>query len=97
MSINDKIIELKNLVMGHEAKLNKSAVLKKAIETIQSLREQRLRLSKENAILNATLAKHGVDTKEVLWLKLTVLYLPNMQCNFYMKFCACYIAHIARH
>lgn len=70
MSINDKIIELKNLVMGVEAKLNKSTVLKKAIETITSLREQRQRLSRENTVLSAMLAKHGVNTKEVGWLLL---------------------------
>ncbi|KAF6032179.1 SREBF2 [Bugula neritina] len=66
MSINDKIIELKDLVMGTEAKLNKSAVLKKAIETIHSLRDQRMRLSKENAILSSALTNQGIDTKELL-------------------------------
>ena len=81
MSINDKIVELKNLVMGHEAKLNKSAVLKKAIETIQSLREQRVRLAKENAILTATLNKNGIDTKEV-WLRTAqMLYVWYINVN----------------
>jgi len=51
--------------MGTEAKLNKSAVLKKAIETIHSLRDQRMRLSKENVILSSALANQGIDTKEV--------------------------------
>lgn len=47
-SINDKIIELKNLVVGEEAKLNKSAVLRKAIECISQLRQSNARLKQEN-------------------------------------------------
>ncbi|XP_067943884.1 sterol regulatory element-binding protein 1-like [Watersipora subatra] len=66
MSINDKIIELKDLVMGVEAKLNKSAVLKKAIETITSLREQRNRLAQENAVLHAALVNRGINPKELI-------------------------------
>uniref|UniRef100_A0A3B4BAX4 Sterol regulatory element-binding protein 1 n=1 Tax=Periophthalmus magnuspinnatus TaxID=409849 RepID=A0A3B4BAX4_9GOBI len=38
-SINDKIIELKDLVAGTEAKLNKSAVLRKAIDYIRYLQQ----------------------------------------------------------
>lgn len=34
-SINDKIIELKNMVVGVDAKLNKSAILRKTIEYIR--------------------------------------------------------------
>ena len=34
-SINDKIIELKNIVVGVEAKLNKSAILRKTIDYIR--------------------------------------------------------------
>jgi sterol regulatory element-binding transcription factor 1 len=47
-SINDKIIELKNLVVGEEAKLNKSAVLRKAIDCISHLRQSNARLKQEN-------------------------------------------------
>lgn len=34
-SINDKIIELKNMVVGLDAKLNKSAILRKTIDYIR--------------------------------------------------------------
>lgn len=34
-SINDKIIELKNIIVGVDAKLNKSAILRKTIEYIR--------------------------------------------------------------
>uniref|UniRef100_A0AAY5K188 Sterol regulatory element-binding protein 1 n=1 Tax=Esox lucius TaxID=8010 RepID=A0AAY5K188_ESOLU len=47
-SINDKIIELKNLVAGTEAKLNKSAILKKAIDYIRYLQQSNQKLKAEN-------------------------------------------------
>jgi sterol regulatory element-binding transcription factor 1 len=47
-SINDKIIELKNIVAGEEAKLNKSAVLRKAVDYIRFLKTQNLKLKREN-------------------------------------------------
>ena len=50
-SINDKIVELKNLVAGEEAKLNKSAVLRKAVDYIRFLQNQNIKLKKENMIL----------------------------------------------
>lgn len=34
-SINDKIIELKNIIVGIDAKLNKSAILRKTIDYIR--------------------------------------------------------------
>lgn len=34
-SINDKIVELKNIVVGVDAKLNKSAILRKTIDYIR--------------------------------------------------------------
>nr|XP_014095998.2 sterol regulatory element-binding protein 2 isoform X1 [Bactrocera oleae] len=39
-SINDKISELKNLIIGESAKLNKSAVLRKSIDKIRDLQKQ---------------------------------------------------------
>ena len=47
-SINDKIIELKNIVVGENAKLNKSAVLRKAIEYIHYLQNMNDKLKQEN-------------------------------------------------
>ncbi|XP_042893981.1 sterol regulatory element-binding protein 1-like isoform X2 [Penaeus japonicus] len=46
-SINDKILELKNLVAGEEAKLHKSQILKKAIDYIRYLQTQNNRLRTE--------------------------------------------------
>ncbi|XP_062388234.1 sterol regulatory element-binding protein 1 isoform X3 [Sardina pilchardus] len=48
-SINDKILELKDLVAGTEAKqLNKSAVLRKAIDYIRYLQQSNQKLKQEN-------------------------------------------------
>ena len=51
LSINDKIIELKDLVAGADAKLNKSAILKKAIDYIRFLLNSNARLKQENMAL----------------------------------------------
>ena len=50
-SINDKITELKNIVAGEEAKLNKSAVLRKAVDYIRHLQNQNMKLRRENMML----------------------------------------------
>ncbi|KAL6476921.1 hypothetical protein MHYP_G00154200 [Metynnis hypsauchen] len=50
-SINDKIVELKDLVAGTEAKLNKSAVLRKAIDYIRYLQQSNQKLKQENMAL----------------------------------------------
>lgn len=47
-SINDKILELKDLVAGSEAKLNKSAVLRKALDYIRYLQQTNQKLKQEN-------------------------------------------------
>ncbi len=47
-SINDKIVELKNIVSGEEAKMNKSLILRKAIEYIRFLQSQNIKLKEEN-------------------------------------------------
>ncbi|XP_030067730.1 sterol regulatory element-binding protein 1 isoform X3 [Microcaecilia unicolor] len=57
-SINDKIIELKDLVVGTEAKLNKSAVLKKAIDYIRFLQQSNQKLKKENLVLKMATQKN---------------------------------------
>ncbi|XP_075234704.1 sterol regulatory element binding protein isoform X2 [Lycorma delicatula] len=50
-SINDKIIELKDIICGTEAKLNKSAVLRKAIDYIRFLQASNAKLKQENMAL----------------------------------------------
>ncbi|XP_012520433.1 PREDICTED: sterol regulatory element-binding protein 1 isoform X4 [Propithecus coquereli] len=56
-SINDKIIELKDLVVGSEAKLNKSAVLRKAIDYIRFLQHSNQKLKQENLSLRTAAHK----------------------------------------
>ncbi|XP_010729007.2 sterol regulatory element-binding protein 1 [Larimichthys crocea] len=57
-SINDKIIELKDLVAGTEAKLNKSAVLRKAIDYIRYLQQSNQKLKQENMALKMAAQKN---------------------------------------
>ncbi|XP_041851869.1 sterol regulatory element-binding protein 1 isoform X2 [Melanotaenia boesemani] len=57
-SINDKIVELKDLVAGTEAKLNKSAVLRKAIDYIRYLQQTNQKLKQENLALKMAAQKN---------------------------------------
>ncbi|XP_038618779.1 sterol regulatory element-binding protein 1 [Tachyglossus aculeatus] len=56
-SINDKIVELKDLVVGTEAKLNKSAILRKAIDYIRFLQQTNQKLKQENLSLKMVAQK----------------------------------------
>ncbi|XP_070617517.1 sterol regulatory element-binding protein 1 isoform X2 [Erythrolamprus reginae] len=57
-SINDKISELKLLVVGTEAKLNKSAILRKAIDYIRYLKQTNQKLQGENLALKMAAQKN---------------------------------------
>ncbi|XP_005925509.1 sterol regulatory element-binding protein 1 [Haplochromis burtoni] len=57
-SINDKIMELKDLVAGTDAKLNKSAVLRKAIDYIRYLQQTNQKLKQENMALKMAAQKN---------------------------------------
>uniref|UniRef100_A0A8C6XWI2 Sterol regulatory element-binding protein 1 n=1 Tax=Naja naja TaxID=35670 RepID=A0A8C6XWI2_NAJNA len=57
-SINDKISELKVLVVGTEAKLNKSAILRKAIDYIRYLKQTNQKLKGENMALKMAAQKN---------------------------------------
>ncbi|XP_061893096.1 sterol regulatory element-binding protein 1-like [Entelurus aequoreus] len=57
-SINDKILELKDLVAGTEAKLNKSAVLRKAIDYIRYIQQSNQKLKQENMALKMAAQKN---------------------------------------
>ncbi|XP_032511761.2 sterol regulatory element-binding protein 1 [Danaus plexippus] len=59
-SINDRIVELKNMLVGEEAKLNKSAILRKTIDYIKYLQNQNTRLKQENIALKLVCQKSGV-------------------------------------
>uniref|UniRef100_A0A096M7F8 Sterol regulatory element-binding protein 2 n=1 Tax=Poecilia formosa TaxID=48698 RepID=A0A096M7F8_POEFO len=50
-SINDKIVELRDLVMGNDAKMHKSGVLRKAIDYIKYLQQVNHKLRQENLSL----------------------------------------------
>ncbi|XP_012940196.2 sterol regulatory element-binding protein 1 [Aplysia californica] len=60
LSINDKIVELKDLVAGVEAKLNKSAILRKAIDMIRYLQRDNKRLKQENLQLKLAMKKQNL-------------------------------------
>ncbi|KFM57920.1 Sterol regulatory element-binding protein 1, partial [Stegodyphus mimosarum] len=60
-SINDKIIELKNIIVGPEAKLNKSAVLRKAIDYIRFLQNANAKLKQENLALKMAAQKQRLE------------------------------------
>nr|XP_023685706.1 sterol regulatory element-binding protein 2 isoform X2 [Paramormyrops kingsleyae] len=57
-SINDKILELRDLVMGNDAKMHKSGVLKKAIDYIKYLQQTNHKLRQENLALKMTNQKN---------------------------------------
>ncbi|XP_061892926.1 sterol regulatory element-binding protein 2 isoform X1 [Entelurus aequoreus] len=50
-SINDKIVELRNLVVGNDVKMHKSGVLSKAIDYIKYLKQVNHKLRQENLTL----------------------------------------------
>ncbi|XP_059617615.1 sterol regulatory element-binding protein 1 [Phlebotomus argentipes] len=64
-SINDRIEELKTMMVGENAKLNKSAVLRKAVETIRDMRRQNEKLKAENFMLRSA-AKDAKSLKGLL-------------------------------
>ncbi|MEE6502683.1 hypothetical protein FKM82_004600 [Ascaphus truei] len=69
-SINDKILELKDLVMGNDAKLHKSGVLKKAIDYIKYMQQVNQKLRQENMALKLANQKNkylkGIDLSSLV-------------------------------
>ncbi|XP_078539457.1 sterol regulatory element-binding protein 2 [Lissotriton helveticus] len=69
-SINDKILELKDLVMGNDSKMHKSGVLKKAIDYIKYLQQMNNRLRQENMALKLANQKNqllkGIDLSSLV-------------------------------
>ncbi|XP_064179958.1 sterol regulatory element-binding protein 2-like isoform X2 [Anguilla rostrata] len=66
-SINDKIMELRDLVMGNDTKMQKSGVLRKAIDYIKYMQQVNQRLRQENLALKVAGRKnkgevHGAVT-----------------------------------
>ncbi|XP_049284991.1 sterol regulatory element-binding protein 1 [Anopheles funestus] len=65
-SINSCIVELKNIVVGVDAKLNKSAILRKAIDHIRHLQKQNNLLKQENMAYKMRLADQKHSLKDLL-------------------------------
>ncbi|XP_043269402.1 sterol regulatory element-binding protein 1 [Venturia canescens] len=59
-SINDKIIELKNIIVGVDAKLNKSAILRKTIDYVRFLQNSNAKLKAENMSLKMTAQRQNL-------------------------------------
>ncbi|KAL0272993.1 UNVERIFIED_CONTAM: hypothetical protein PYX00_005775 [Menopon gallinae] len=59
-SINDKIIELKNIIVGEDAKINKSLILRKAIDYIKLLKNANAKLKQENLALRMAASRQSL-------------------------------------
>ena len=65
-SINDRIVELKNILSGEDAKMSKSAILRKAIEYIRFLQSKTARLEQENKQLKTKIQQYKEPRYSVL-------------------------------
>lgn len=74
-SINDKIVELKNIVVGVDAKLNKSAILRKTIDYIRFLQNSNTRLKQENMRLKMAAGQNTL--KDLLSTGTDIKYAPD--------------------
>ncbi|KAJ8387547.1 hypothetical protein AAFF_G00152430 [Aldrovandia affinis] len=75
-SINDKILELRDLVMGNDAKMHKSGVLRKAIDYIKYLQQVNHKLRQENLALKMANQKNkSVCLKEDVEMKSEVVMM----------------------
>ena len=81
-SINDKINELKSLVTDSTAKLQKSGVLRKAIDYIRNIEDINKKLNDENKLLRNALQaicanKQNADSQEIKSLSIALENLNN--------------------
>uniref|UniRef100_A0A665W2C5 Sterol regulatory element-binding protein 2 n=1 Tax=Echeneis naucrates TaxID=173247 RepID=A0A665W2C5_ECHNA len=75
-SINDKIVELRDLVMGTDAKMHKSGVLRKAIDYIKYLQQVNHKLRQENLTLKMANQKNKpVSMSEDVELKQEIVMM----------------------
>uniref|UniRef100_A0A1Q3FJU9 Putative dna-binding protein n=1 Tax=Culex tarsalis TaxID=7177 RepID=A0A1Q3FJU9_CULTA len=65
-SINSCIVELKNILVGVDAKLNKSAILRKALDHIRHLQKENNSLKQENMYLKAKMSNRKYSLKDLL-------------------------------
>ncbi|XP_045478897.1 sterol regulatory element-binding protein 1 isoform X2 [Harmonia axyridis] len=75
-SINDKIIELKNIVVGVDAKLNKSGILKRTIEYIRFLQNCNSKLKQENMMLKMKAKQNSLKDLLTSGSDSTMFYQP---------------------
>ncbi|XP_053682828.1 sterol regulatory element-binding protein 1 [Sabethes cyaneus] len=78
-SINSCIVELKNIVVGVDAKLNKSAILRKAIDHIRHLQKQNNNLKQENMYLKMKMTNRKQSLKDLLVANVSDDLVPT-QC-----------------
>ncbi|KAK2833807.1 hypothetical protein Q5P01_017696 [Channa striata] len=74
-SINDKIVELRDLVMGNDAKMHKSGVLRKAIDYIKYLQQVNHKLRQENMALKMANQKNKPVTSDDVELKQEIVMM----------------------
>lgn len=72
-SINDKIVELKTMLVGEGGKLNKSAILKRSIEKIHDLETENYELRLQNERMRELLLAQGPLTADESSLKTLLL------------------------
>lgn len=72
-SINDKIVELKTMLVGDSGKLNKSAILKQSIDKINDLESENYQLKVQNARLRELLLAQGPIVADESSLKTLLL------------------------
>lgn len=72
-SINDKIVELKNMLVGESGKLNKSAILKRTIEKVNDLESENYELRLQNARMREMLLAQGPISTDESSLKTLLL------------------------
>lgn len=75
-SINDKIVELKNMLVGETGKLNKSAILKRTIEKVHDLEGENFELRLQNARLREMLLAQGPTQADESSLRELLLQKP---------------------
>lgn len=76
-SINDKIVELKTMLVGDGGKLNKSAILKKSIDKINDLENENHDLKLENARLREMLSGQHINREKYEESSLKTLLLTR--------------------
>ncbi|KAL3265788.1 hypothetical protein HHI36_009986 [Cryptolaemus montrouzieri] len=76
-SINDKIVELKNIVVGVDAKLNKSAILRKTIDYIRFLQNSNAKLKQENMTLKMKAKENSLKDLLLSGKDTSMFYQPE--------------------